>query len=122
MQQDKTLANHQSFLPQIYRIFNTYLSLLGHSPNCSPNSLNLLMPYPANLSCYRVYQSPRLDFVDGFSNYFETNSLKFIHSKTLVISVKIFKEQNNPILHPLKWSPSLSKHYRLGSQVKITIF
>ena len=37
----ETLANHQSFLPQIYRIFNIYLPLLGHSPNISPpNSLN----------------------------------------------------------------------------------
>ena len=35
------MANHQSFLLQIYRIFNIHILVVGHSPKFSPpNNLN----------------------------------------------------------------------------------
>ena len=35
------MANRQSFLPQIYRIFNIHILLAGYSPKFSPpNNLN----------------------------------------------------------------------------------
>ena len=46
---NKTLANHQSFFPQIYGIFDIHLPLLGHLPNSSPKSLNLPKLYPPSV-------------------------------------------------------------------------
>ena len=36
----KSMVNCQSFLPQIYRIFNIYILLVGHSPKVPPPNNN----------------------------------------------------------------------------------
>ena len=56
---DELLANRQSFLPEMYSIFNIHILFVGHLPKCSPNNLIQIAEFTNIYShqCFLLYGS-----------------------------------------------------------------